>query len=197
MPRVTASEREATRTRLLEAGKTEFADRGLAGARFDEISLAAGHAKGTIYNYFPNKETLFFAIVEQWCSLLASGFEPTAATTARGRLLHIAALDVEIATKDPDLARIVVQQTPALTGADGEALNDSVAAALDLAAAVIGEGLATGEFEATQPPHTLARLFFGALNSLELEALVPHATIRLDEVEQLIDRHFIAGLEAP
>ena len=27
-----------------------FAERGLAGARFDEISVAAGHARGTIYN---------------------------------------------------------------------------------------------------------------------------------------------------
>ena len=64
MPRITASERDATRRRLVDAAKTEFAERGLAGARFDQISLAAGHAKGTIYNYFPDKEALFFTIVE-------------------------------------------------------------------------------------------------------------------------------------
>ena len=63
MPRITASERDATRRRIVDAAKTEFAERGLAGARFDQISLAAGHAKGTIYNYFPDKEALFFTIV--------------------------------------------------------------------------------------------------------------------------------------
>ncbi|MDG2261606.1 MAG: TetR family transcriptional regulator, partial [Actinomycetota bacterium] len=52
MPRISPEQRQATRLRLIDAGKAEFAERGLAGARFDEISLAAGHAKGTIYNYF-------------------------------------------------------------------------------------------------------------------------------------------------
>lgn len=196
MPRVSASEREATRRRLIEAAKQEFAERGLAGARFDEISLSAGHAKGTIYNYFDSKETLFFAIVEEWCDLLASGYPAGADTSARQRLLDVAALDVEIATKDPDLARVVVQHTPALTGANGEAVNNSVSAALELVGKVIGDGLASGEFVSSHLPRTLARIFLGALNALELEALVPGASLRLDEVLDLIDIHFIKGLEA-
>jgi AcrR family transcriptional regulator len=196
MPRISASEREATRLRLIEAGKAEFAERGLAGARFDEISLAAGHAKGTIYNYFDGKEELFFTIVEEWCELLAAGFDPGHTASARERLLQIAALDVEIARKDPDLARVVVQQTPALTGANSDAVADSVAAGLDLVADVIARGLATGEFESPLPTRTLARLFLGALNAVELEALLPGATIGLHDVEQLIDRHFLGGLVA-
>lgn len=196
MPRISATERTATRQRLLEAGKAEFAERGLAGARFDEISLAAGHAKGTIYNYFDGKEALFFTIVGEWCELLASGFDPTASTTAREQLLQIAALDVDLARKDPDLARVVVQQTPALTGANGDAVNDAVAPGLDLVADVIVRGLASGEFASTQPATTLARLFLGVLSAIELEALVPDVRIQLDDVHGLIDRHFIAGLVA-
>ena len=104
MARVSATERAATRIRLIEAAKREFAERGLAGARFDEISLAAGHAKGTIYNYFDSKEELFFTIVEEWCPLLSDAFDPSAAGTARDQLRRIAELDVESARKDPDLA---------------------------------------------------------------------------------------------
>ena len=197
VPRISASEQEATRLRLIDAGKSEFAERGLAGARFDEISMAAGHAKGTIYNYFANKEALFFTIVEEWCDLLASGFDADAAPTARGRLLQLAALDVELARKDPDLARVVVQHTPALTGANSEAVAEAVAAGLEVVAGVIAGGLASGEFQSSLAAETLARLFFGALNALEHEALLPGATIELDQVEQLIDRHFLAGLMAP
>src|SRR5260370_17572423 len=64
MSRVTADAKQATRRRLLAAAAQEFARAGLERASVDAISLAAGYAKGTIYNYFPSKEELFLAVVE-------------------------------------------------------------------------------------------------------------------------------------
>jgi AcrR family transcriptional regulator len=55
MVRVTASVKETTRARLLTAAAAEFARAGFERASVDAISLAAGYAKGTIYNYFPSK----------------------------------------------------------------------------------------------------------------------------------------------
>jgi AcrR family transcriptional regulator len=40
-----------------------FGERGLAGARLDDIAKRAGLSKGTIYLYFPNKEELFREVV--------------------------------------------------------------------------------------------------------------------------------------
>jgi len=40
-----------------------FGERGLAGARLDDIARRAGVSKGTIYLYFPNKEELFREVV--------------------------------------------------------------------------------------------------------------------------------------
>lgn len=194
MPRVSAREREATRLRLIEAGKQEFAERGLAGARFDEISLAAGHAKGTIYNYFDSKEALFFAIVNEWCSLLVDGFDPHRSDSARDQLLQIAELDVQIARKDPDLARVVVQQMPALTGRHNELVSAAIGTGVDLLTAIIHHGLSTGEFESGQSARTLARLFLSSLSAIELEALLPNASITFDEVVELLDQHFVSGL---
>jgi len=48
---------------ILEAALAEFGERGLAGARLDDIARRAGVAKGTIYLYFPNKEALFREVV--------------------------------------------------------------------------------------------------------------------------------------
>ena len=48
---------------ILAAALGEFAARGFAAARLDDIALAAGVTKGTLYLYFPNKEELFKAVV--------------------------------------------------------------------------------------------------------------------------------------
>ncbi len=51
----------ATRSRLIEAAVSEFAMRGLAGARVDRIATVAAANKRAIYDYFRNKEGLFDA----------------------------------------------------------------------------------------------------------------------------------------
>jgi AcrR family transcriptional regulator len=48
---------------ILEAALDVFGERGLAGARLDDIARHAGVSKGTIYLYFPNKEELFREVV--------------------------------------------------------------------------------------------------------------------------------------
>src|ERR1041385_5271014 len=50
-------------SQIVDAALDVFAERGLAGARLDDIARQAGVAKGTIYSYFPNKEALFQAVV--------------------------------------------------------------------------------------------------------------------------------------
>ena len=68
MPRYKNDEREnvrkETRQQLLDAAVMEFAQRGYHQANVDDISRAAGFAKGTIYNYFPSKHGLMLALIE-------------------------------------------------------------------------------------------------------------------------------------
>jgi AcrR family transcriptional regulator len=56
--------RESVRQGLMQAAVHEFSRMGYDGANINSISLAAGYAKGTIYNYFPSKKELMFAILE-------------------------------------------------------------------------------------------------------------------------------------
>jgi AcrR family transcriptional regulator len=56
---------EQTRTAILEAAKNEFADKGLAGARVDEIARQTSTSKHMIYYYFQSKEGLYRAVLEQ------------------------------------------------------------------------------------------------------------------------------------
>jgi AcrR family transcriptional regulator len=58
---------EATKQRLIAAGRAEFAAYGLHGARVDRIADAAQCNKAQIYHYFKNKAGLFEAV---WNSLV-------------------------------------------------------------------------------------------------------------------------------
>ena len=54
----------ATRQGLITAAVIEFASKGLAGARVDEIARSAGVNKQLVYHYFNNKQGLYLAALE-------------------------------------------------------------------------------------------------------------------------------------
>jgi AcrR family transcriptional regulator len=51
------------RTAILDAALDEFSARGFAAARLDDVAKRAGVAKGTIYLYFADKESLFQELI--------------------------------------------------------------------------------------------------------------------------------------
>jgi AcrR family transcriptional regulator len=55
----------AKRRQIVDGARKVFLDRGFEGASMGEIARSAGVSKGTLYVYFPNKEQLFCAIMEQ------------------------------------------------------------------------------------------------------------------------------------
>jgi len=53
----------ARKKAILDAALTVFAERGFGAARLDDVAARAGVAKGTLYLYFKDKETLFEEVV--------------------------------------------------------------------------------------------------------------------------------------
>lgn len=64
MPKVSAEHRERVRRRLLDAARTVVVREGPEGATTRAILDEAGVSAGTLYNYFPSKEELFEALIE-------------------------------------------------------------------------------------------------------------------------------------
>ena len=62
--RTQAERADQTRTRILEAAVREFSEKGLAGARTEQIAEAAGVNKALLYYYFAGKEALYAAALE-------------------------------------------------------------------------------------------------------------------------------------
>jgi AcrR family transcriptional regulator len=56
---------DQTKINILEAALAEFADKGLAGARVDEIANKTSASKHMIYYYFGNKEGLYQAVLKR------------------------------------------------------------------------------------------------------------------------------------
>jgi AcrR family transcriptional regulator len=72
--------------RILDAARSLFLERGLEGTSVDEIASLARAGKPTIYARFPNKETLFTAVVSGTILASIEHFEtdaPTGASVAK------------------------------------------------------------------------------------------------------------------
>jgi AcrR family transcriptional regulator len=161
MARVTAAVKEATRARLLDAAAREFARAGFERASVDDISVAAGHGKGTIYNYFPSKDELFLAVVEHALAQAAADGQAPVRAPARERLAAILGGFCDWAGQHEPLARVLVREC--LMGTPG--LYPRVIAAewpltTDLEA-IISDGIRDGELRADLPADLLALAIAG------------------------------------
>lgn len=68
--KVTSQHKQEVRGRIIQSAIECFSKNGFDRTRMDDISLLAELSKGTLYNYFDNKEDLFNAICEDSLDLL-------------------------------------------------------------------------------------------------------------------------------
>src|SRR5205085_3187052 len=84
--------REVRATIIMDAAEEVFIEKGYHDASMDEIAARAGIAKGTLYQHFPGKEDLVFALFERSLELFEQAVEQVATAadmTARARLERI------------------------------------------------------------------------------------------------------------
>jgi AcrR family transcriptional regulator len=103
--------RDADRTKqeILEVAAREFADRGFAGARVDEIADQTRTTKRMIYYYFDSKEQLFVAVLERAYATIRAAeqtievdhLDPPAA------IRRLAELTFDHQESHPDFSRLV------------------------------------------------------------------------------------------
>ncbi len=77
-----APRRAKKRAQILDAASRIFATRVYHLVRMDEVAHAARVGKGTLYRYFPSKEDLYLAIVDEAFGLLIDRLETERAATA-------------------------------------------------------------------------------------------------------------------
>jgi AcrR family transcriptional regulator len=143
---------------ILDAALGVFAEKGFAAARMDDIAHRARVSKGTIYLYFPGKEAVFKALVQEMvgpqlahfaglASVHRGPISPLLAQILRALGLFLASSDRVVLPKIviaeagnfPDLARIYREEI--------------IERGLSLFGGLIEAGIARGEFRPIPAPH--------------------------------------------
>ncbi len=179
MPRPKESDRDqirsSTRRRLLDSAAILIARDGYDGANINDISTAAGFAKGTIYNYFPSKRELMLALIED----IAAGHIAGMAAAVRGasdpgeRLRRFFEAGFAFVTNNPARSQVMIH---ALYGYDNELKMLMYEAYLPLfqllAREVLLPGMESGLFRKVDPMETaglLMTLYLGASSQVNEE----------------------------
>jgi AcrR family transcriptional regulator len=88
-----AEDKELRRRAIVDAARGLFAERGWAGFAMAEVAARTGLAKGTLYLYWPTKEELLLAVLEellwQWFDELDARLDDARAPAAPRRLAAI------------------------------------------------------------------------------------------------------------
>ncbi len=96
---------------LLQAARSEFAVRGLAGARVDTIAQRSGANKQLVYHYFGSKDDLYLAVLEDAYHRFAERFsKPPRAGTAAQRLTEYIRLLFDSLYHDKEFLSLVTDQ---------------------------------------------------------------------------------------
>jgi AcrR family transcriptional regulator len=122
--------------RLLDAAAIEFGERGFADTSIVGITRRAGMALGSFYTYFPTKEAIFTALVQDMSQAVASAAGAAVPAGATGTAREGAALAafLSFARQHKEIYRIIDEAEfadPASYRAHYEGTAQRIAARLD------------------------------------------------------------------
>jgi len=107
---------ETRRADILAAALDEFTARGFEAARLDDVAKRAGIAKGTIYLYFADKETLFQELVRSMVNPVLGTLEQLRSVDIPARMLVEGMLNTFVreilGTRRKDIIRLILSEGP-------------------------------------------------------------------------------------
>lgn len=144
---------------IFDAALECFAEKGFHGASMRLIATAANTSLSNLYNYYPSKSDLFFAVLKRANDKLLRRVEGTIASaraTPTERLRAGVRAYVAFAVEDPQAATVALSEFRYLEGELWEQLRGERGKTQAHFLDIIEEGVATGEF-ATTRVHESAR----------------------------------------
>ena len=160
---------------LLRAARVVFAKKGLSAAKISEIAAAAGYSYGLVYHYFPQKEALFAAVVEEtvksWEDFISAARQQQAESW--DRLLYVCTQMILGVREEPEHLLIILR---ALTEDDAPPpVRDALARynqqIREQLATLIEDGQREGSV-ASGPPMELARTLLVIVQGLAISRIL-------------------------
>lgn len=156
-----ASMIEATRTKLVVAGRRAFAAQGYAQASMDELTAQAGLTRGALYHHFGGKPGLLAAVVAQMDAEMDERLEAVLQAQADPWEGFLAYCRAYLAmAQEAEIRRIVLQDARSvLTGTDqGEQHRKCIQFVANYLQGLMEQGVIVGA-----NPQALARVLNGCL----------------------------------
>jgi AcrR family transcriptional regulator len=139
------------RDAILAAALDEFATRGFAATRLDDVAKRANVAKGTIYLYFADKETLFQELIRAQLSPVVGGV--IHASHADIPLRQFAKQLIEVfvrevlGTRRKDVIRLVITEGPRFPKLAEFYYREVIARVLEAVRALLRRAVERGELK--------------------------------------------------
>ena len=154
--------------RIVAAAREEFAKRGFAGARVDQIARRAGVNKQLLFYYYHSKRGLFQAVLAETAGDLEAAFarltNPAGGPLERLRLTLAA--QFEFLAQNPQVVALLGQGTRADGGA-------AFAPAINRLVVLLAEGQGLGKVRDDLDPHlAAAQALILMVGYLSMEAVV-------------------------
>lgn len=163
---------------ILRAAAQVFAEQGYQAATVDDIAERAGIGKGTVYEYFRNKQELFFAVFDNYIAsmerLAKQSLEHPSQTAADQiqQMIHAA---LAMSAEARDLFPLVFEFWSASASPDRQKrvatmFRNTYAKLRTLIADQIRKGQRKGDFDRSADASRIAAVLVGALDGLFLQA---------------------------
>jgi TetR/AcrR family transcriptional regulator len=154
------TEHPETARRILAAAEQMFAERGLAGARTDEIARAAGANKAMLYYYYGDKRRLHRAVLENLLQQLFRTIEAVMPGDGRPRERLVAFVNgyFDFRAAHPNYPRLLQRVMMESPGEVRWIAREYFRPGHRRLCRVIEEGMARGEFRQVDPDQTVITL---------------------------------------
>lgn len=182
------AERAARKELILQGALTVFKEKGLEGAKIDEIARASGFGKATLYYYFTSKEEIFSALLLHGWQTLWHELEETAVSGDSPRATFISLLKkiAEQVNTNRPLYEFLFQAPQSYSTEENQSSEWKAyqVRLYNVLEELIEQGIQTGEFPKMEP-----RLIMKAMGGL-FHGLVfwgkDRDSITEDEIEEML-----------
>ncbi|MEI8255845.1 MAG: TetR family transcriptional regulator [Deltaproteobacteria bacterium] len=160
--------------RIVRAARVRFLHEGVDGASQRHIARDAGTSLGMVYYYFPTKDLLFLAVVEDVYAEVVSDLEQMLGNDvpAEERLRRILVRFAALSDAEVDVLRIVVREALVSNARRRQILERFLRGHVGQLLRTVFDGISSGAFRPIDPPFFIVAAMVGV-------GLVPHVIRRV------------------
>lgn len=178
--------RDERRAQLLTAAREVFSKKGYHAATVDDITKAAGVAKGTFYLYFQEKREVYYEVVRTFLDLVKEAGRSVAIEHAGGpdeyakRSAAAAQKILELFRDNQEVAKLAYRESMGLDAELEKMIRDFYREIAQVEAANIKRGIELGMMRPDLDPMLAAYAHIGMVERLMLASLDEHSGLPLE-----------------